>query len=71
MALIFSGARLRNLRIAAGLSAEQLALKISRSVYSIHSYESGRVSPPVSVLTEIAHELGADIADLFTEVANV
>jgi transcriptional regulator with XRE-family HTH domain len=71
MARTFSGSRLRNARIAAGLSPEQLAVNIGRSVYSIHSYEIGRVSPPVSVLSQIAHALGVDISDLFGEAVNV
>jgi transcriptional regulator with XRE-family HTH domain len=67
MARHFSGPRLREARIAAGLRPEQLALSIGRSVYSIHDYERGRVRPPVDVLADIAEVLHRDINDLLAE----
>lgn len=66
MARTFSGPRLRDARLAAGLSPEQLAVSIGRSVYSIHSYETGRIAPPLSVLSQISDALSVDVADLFT-----
>lgn len=53
----FSGGRLREARIAAGLRPEQLAMLIQRSVYSVHEYERGRVQPPETVLARLADAL--------------
>lgn len=64
MARSFSGRRLRETRIAAGLSPERLALEIERSVYSVHEYERGRVRPPVDVLCRIAAALDCDLDTL-------
>ncbi len=68
----FSGPRLREMRTAAGLSSEQLAALIDRSVYSVHLYERGRVAPPAQVLAALADELDCPIDSFFTkESANV
>jgi transcriptional regulator with XRE-family HTH domain len=65
----FSGTRLRAARIAAGLKPEQLALRIDRSVYSIHQYERDAVSPPAPVLGALAEAFGCTIDDLFSPAA--
>ena len=54
MARHFSGRRLRESRKAAGISIELLAIAIERSGYSIHEYERGRVTPPITVIAAIA-----------------
>ncbi len=54
MARMFSGRRLREVRVAAGVPTERLALDLGRSSYSIHEYERGRVLPPVNVLSQAA-----------------
>jgi transcriptional regulator with XRE-family HTH domain len=69
MARHFSGRRLREARIASGLSTERLALTISRSAYSIHEYERGRVTPPVDVLAAIADTVGCTVDGLLDEEA--
>lgn len=69
MARCFSGQRLRDARSAAGLKPEQLAVKIDRSVYSIHEYERGRVTPPVDVLVRICVALGRRLDDFLEEEA--
>lgn len=72
MARTFSGPRLRDARIAAGLSPEQLAIAVGRSVHSIQSYQIGRVSPPLHVLSLLAQALDVDVTDLFErEVTHV
>ncbi|MEU0660267.1 helix-turn-helix domain-containing protein [Streptomyces lavendulocolor] len=67
MARNFSGRRLREARKSAGISAEQLAINVGRSAYSIHEYELGRVTPGVTVLIAIADALGRPVDDLLTE----
>lgn len=61
----FSGQHLRSARIAKGLKPEALALRVDRSVYSIHEYERGRAFPSVPVLGALAVELGCSIDSLF------
>lgn len=63
----FSGPRLRDTRITAGLRPEQLAAHIGRSVYSIHEYERGRVCPPATVVHRIATALGVDPTELHAD----
>lgn len=65
MARMFSGRRLRDARIAAHLKPEQLALRIGRSVFSVHAYEIGRAQPSVTVLASIADVLGVATDALF------
>lgn len=67
MARQFSGRRLREARTASGVSVELLALNVGRSAYSIHEYELGRVTPPITVLAAIADTLGWPVDDLLTE----
>jgi transcriptional regulator with XRE-family HTH domain len=62
----FSGQQLRETRIAKGLKPEALALRVDRSVYSIHEYERGRAFPSVPVLGALAMVLGCSIDSLFT-----
>ncbi len=69
MARHFSGQRLRDIRKAAGISTEQLAISIGRSAYSIHEYQRGRVTPPTGIIVAIADTLGCTIDDLLTEEA--
>lgn len=69
MARSFSGRRLRETRIAAGISPERLALEIERSAYSVHEYERGRVHPPLDVLCRLAGVLQCGVEDLLIEEA--
>ncbi|WP_327654776.1 helix-turn-helix domain-containing protein [Streptomyces sp. NBC_00483] len=69
MARIFSGPRLRNARMSAGISPEQLAINVGRSFYSIREYEMGRVTPSVATLAAIADTLGTSVDALLTEEA--
>lgn len=67
MARSVSGRRLLEARKSAGISAEQLAISVGRSAYSIHEYECGRVTPGTAVLIAIADTLGRPIDDFLTE----
>lgn len=69
MARSFSGRRLRDARVAAGIRPERLALTVDRSVYSIHEYENGRVVPPLVVAVQLAAALNCSVDDLLTEEA--
>lgn len=57
----FDGHNLREARLTAGLRPEQLALAIGKSVYTIHEYERGRVSPPACVLASLSLLLGVSV----------
>jgi transcriptional regulator with XRE-family HTH domain len=48
------GPNLRAARREKGIPAERVALAIGKSVYTIHSYECGRVMPPANVLADLA-----------------
>ena len=67
--LAFSGRALRTARQDCGLRAEQLALAVQRSVYSIHSYETARAVPSVPVLARLAGALGCPLEALFEDGA--
>ncbi|MFI5931283.1 helix-turn-helix domain-containing protein [Actinoplanes sp. NPDC051494] len=69
VARTFSGPQLRARRVAAGLRPEQLALRIDRSVFSVHQYERGTAHPSVPVLGALADQLGCSIDDLFAREA--
>jgi transcriptional regulator with XRE-family HTH domain len=65
----YSSRRLRQARLAAGLKPERLALLIDRSVWSIHQYERGTVTPPAPVLGQLADQLGCSVDDFFVREA--
>jgi transcriptional regulator with XRE-family HTH domain len=65
----FSGARLRQQRIAASLKPEQLALAIDRSVYAVHEYERGRANPSADVLGALADTLDCPVDAFYTDEA--
>lgn len=57
MAIIDTGARIRDLRIAANLSQEELAELSSLNRVTIAKYESGRIEPGAQALARIADAL--------------
>ena len=65
--LKFSGARMRDARQAADMRAEELAIEIDRSMYSVAQYEQGRITPPINVAARIAGVLGVALDDLLDE----
>lgn len=67
MARRFSGARLRQVREAAGLRREHLAVRIDRSVPSIADYERDRYVPATPVLCRLADALGCPVDALLVD----
>ncbi len=61
----FSPRRLRDARIAAGLSPEHVAIATGRSSFTTREWERGRITPPTTALGQIAAVLGCSVADLF------
>jgi len=61
----FSGDRLRAARVAAGLTAAEVAWTVDLTAESIHEYERGQSLPCVPVLVDLADLLGVPIDDLF------
>jgi transcriptional regulator with XRE-family HTH domain len=69
MPAVFSPRRLRDSRLAAGLSPEHVAIATGRSSFSVREYERGRVVPPTQILGPLAAAVGCQVADLFAEEA--
>lgn len=67
MARIFSGRRLRDARLSAGLSPEHLAIGVGRSSYTIREYELSRVAPSVATLAALADIVGCTVDELLDE----
>jgi transcriptional regulator with XRE-family HTH domain len=65
VARTFSKERLRSARLAAGLKPEQLALRIDRSVFTIHQYERGDSAPPARLLGLLADHLDCTVDDFY------
>jgi transcriptional regulator with XRE-family HTH domain len=63
--ITFSGTALRRIRKDAGQKAEQLALAVDVSVYSIHQYERGTNYPTVPGVCRLADALGVPVGSLF------
>ena len=57
MGIIDTGERIRELRIAAGLSQEELAELSSLNRVTIAKYETGRIEPGAQALSRIADAL--------------
>jgi transcriptional regulator with XRE-family HTH domain len=65
MARHFSGALLRERRLAAGLKPEQLAFHVGRTVFSVHQYERGTATPSAKILAACADTLDCSVEDFF------
>lgn len=65
------GKRVREIRKNAGLSMNQLAEKVGVSFPTIQRIETGKVSPSVAVLSDIAYHLHYPLASLVAEVKSV
>lgn len=59
------GARIHDLRKAAGLSQVQLALLMGKSVETISNFERGKTIPSVMTLTDLSERLGVELKDCF------
>lgn len=62
------GARIRQLRIARGLSQEALAFDAGVAVNSIATIERGEANPSVAVLLAIARVLRVKLRDLVDDL---
>ena len=60
---------LRRLRLAKGLTQEQLAAMLGVSIQSISRWECGNTLPDVMLLPEIARLYGVTVDDLYHEEA--
>lgn len=63
----FSGAALRRLRLARGLTATELARRTDIPVDTLRDYERKRYVPPADRLFLLATALDVAMTDLFTE----
>lgn len=61
------GKRVREIRKNAGLSMKQLAEKVGVSFLTIQRIETGKVSPSVALLSEIAYHLNYPLTSLVAE----
>ena len=64
------GDRIRTLRKRAGFSMKQLAEKVGVSYLTIYRIETGKVSPSVTLLTDIAYHLNYPILSFFDQKGN-
>lgn len=65
------GARLRELREAAGLSQAEVAARLGKPQSSWSSWELGTTAPNIEWLERVAVVLGCDIAELFVPAKRV
>ncbi|MDO8586106.1 MAG: XRE family transcriptional regulator [Armatimonadota bacterium] len=61
------GNNIRRLRLARGLTQDEVADRANVSIASLRNYESGRAIPKVNTLMAIARELGAGLNDVVSE----
>lgn len=58
--------QIRRLRVAAGLTQEQLAARLGyQGKQTVSGWETGRSTPPSERLQDLAEVLGATVGDLF------
>jgi putative transcriptional regulator len=60
------GAKIRDTRIAKGLTQAQLAHTINKDQQSVQRLEAGNINPSFYYLVEVAKGLGVNIAELVT-----
>ena len=61
------GSRVREIRKSAGLTMKELAEKVGVSLLTIQRIETGKVSPSVNLLSDIAYHLKYPLASLVSE----
>ena len=64
----FSGKALRQHRQARHFRREAVAVAIDRSYTTIALYETGKKTPPASVIGALAHLLEIPVSDLFAPI---
>ena len=62
-----TGARIRAIRLKAGISQKQLAEKLNMTPQQLSQYERGTRSPKYGTLVKIASALGCRVSDLGIE----
>ena len=62
--------RIKDLRLDAGLTQEQLAEKIGVKKQNISRYESGRVEPNIRTAKKLADALGVSLEDMAAGVSS-
>ena len=62
--------RIKDLRLVAGLTQEQLAEKIGVKKQNISRYESGRVEPNIRTAKKLADALGVSLEDMAAGVSS-
>lgn len=62
------GAKIRDTRIAKGLTQAQLAHTINKDQQSVQRLETGKINPSFYYLVEVAKGLGVNIAELVTDL---
>jgi transcriptional regulator with XRE-family HTH domain len=60
------GRRLRELRVAAGLTQKQLAERSGTSSAAISNFEAGNNSPTLGTLVRLAHAIECNVSELVT-----
>ena len=66
--LIQFGERVRTLRLASGLTQEELCYKAEVELSQIYRIEKGKINPTLSILAAIATALEISIAELLGEL---
>lgn len=64
----FDREALRSLRLERDLSLEHIAVATDRGADAIRAYETGRNTPPISVLLDIATALEVPVARFFVDI---
>ncbi|MFC4223181.1 XRE family transcriptional regulator [Lysinibacter cavernae] len=64
--LLILGKRLRFFRVNAGLTLEQLGERLDVAASQLSLIENGRREPKLSLIQNIAHELGIELAELLS-----
>lgn len=65
MSSTFSPQRMRDARMARGLSPEHVAIAVGRTSFTVRAWESGKITPPTAALGELASVLGVTVDGLF------
>lgn len=62
------GAKIRDTRIAKGLTQAQLAHTINKDQQSVQRLETGKINPSIYYLVEVAKGLGINLTELVKDL---
>ncbi len=65
------GVRIKALRARRGLTQEQLASRIDRTVETVSNIERGRTLPSLSTLESLSRQLGVPLRDFFDQESEI